>query len=247
MTRASLIVIALGVLALVSFAIGCGAPFILAFYGVAGWLLYLRRVVPEVEVPLDSVAVAIACVVGIVVLLHVTARWLWSATKADTAPPWRVKYTATGVTGIVLLFACGMAATGAAHQVGWMMQDPGPFWVRQMNERTTRLICQSNQRDLWMALRDYADKNDGKLPPDLVAFVNDNPRLDLNCPHVPGLPYVTYLDGLRDFPDDEDVPLVAEPLANHGGEGMNILFADGEARFVTPEEAASILRRRTTD
>ena len=238
-----------GTLGLVAFllagaAIGCAQPLVLVFYTAFGWLAYLIRVVPDIQVPPGSIAVAVGCLALILLLGHTTGRWLWNAIKPDAAPAWRWKFTLCGVVGLVLLFACGMAATGAAHQIGWLMQDPGPMWEVQYREASKRIHCQSNLRQIGRALAQYAIDHDNQLPPtldDLPDLVED----DLVCPSRPFRPYIYYGAG-HPWPLPDAVPLAAEPLANHKNEGMLLLFGDGTVRWEPTDTALTTLARRPT-
>lgn len=222
-------------------ALGCASPLILVFQLLFGWIVFLGRVVPQASVPPGSVAVGLASLAIAGLLGHRLARWLWREMRPD-APPWRLRSTAIGVGVVLLMFACGMAATGAAHQVGWLMRDEGPMWVMQHPARR-RYICGIELRQIFYAFADYANDHDGKLPDSLEALASVDERVTLRCPSQTGMPYVYYGRG-QTWPLDADVPVVAEPLANHEGDGMNVLFGDGSVRWIDDFQVADVIAKR---
>jgi prepilin-type processing-associated H-X9-DG protein len=44
------------------------------------------------------------------------------------------------------------------------------------------------------------------------------------------------------WPCGEAVPIACEPLANHAGDGMNILFGDGHVEFLPAAAAERAMR-----
>ncbi len=237
-----LVLIVLLVLLVVLFLMGLGQPLVLAFFLFVGWARYLIRVVPEVRVPPESAAVAGACLLMIILLGHVSGRWLWNAMKPEAAPRWKMQFTATGVLLLVLLFACGMAATGAAHQVGWLLTDPKPMW-QFGSGRLGEYRCMDNAEQIGWALDRYAEDHEGRLPDHLENLRAIDPEIDLVCPSNLRHAYIYYGSGLS-LPLDENVILLAEPLANHDGKGMTILRHDLYSDFVDADEAAALLSRQ---
>ncbi len=229
------------VLLLIGAVLGCAQPLILLFQLLFGWVWFVARVVPRVSVPIQSAAVGLACLVLVVLIGHLMARWLWREMR-PAGPPWRVRSTATVVGVVLLMFACGMAATGAAHQVGWLIRDPGPTWVMS-HPAKRRYVCGYELRQIGITLSEYAYAHENRLPESLDVLTASVDGLTLQCPSQTGLPYVYYGRG-QTWPLGEDVPVVAEPLANHEGDGMNILFGDGSVRFILATEANAVLARR---
>jgi hypothetical protein len=108
--------------------------FLLAyFYLVVGWALFLARVVPNVLIDWFSVSLAVACLLGLICVMHFFCVWLHkeiSMRKAAFAresgqerppiPAWRLP-TTLGILGIVvLMFVAGTAAVGSIHQLVWL-------------------------------------------------------------------------------------------------------------------------------
>ena len=229
--------IGLAVVLVLGFFVGCAQPLILVLYLGFGWIRYLVRTLPEVSVPAGSAAVGVACLIGVGILTHAMGRWLWNAMKSEAAPGWRARYTLGVVSLVVLLFASGMAAVGAAHQVGWLMTDPGPVWVRASRARVDRVRCASALRQLDQSLRQYAADHEGRLPDTLDVLLAYDPYTDLSCPGDPGLPYVYHGRGLS-LPTDGHIVIAAEPLPNHDGKGVHLLMGDSTVDFFEPDEAA---------
>jgi hypothetical protein len=102
-----------------------GGAYAEGFHGLAfGWVAYLRRVLPQVRVNGDGVATGVICLVLFTVGLHGFFRWLSAEVgraSGISARPWSWRRTLTIVTLVMLMFAVGVAATGIAHQAGWLI------------------------------------------------------------------------------------------------------------------------------
>ena len=92
-----------------------------------GWIFFIGTVIPEVSVDLGGVATFIVCLALSAFLGHVFCRWLWK--NSGHEEPWKRRWTATGMSVIVLMFAAGMAFTGVVHQTGWLLRSPRPMFV----------------------------------------------------------------------------------------------------------------------
>ena len=137
---------------------------------VFGWINFLSRTLPEVRVPPASIAVGLASVALVFFLGHATARWLRRETS-PAARPWRFRSTAMLIGGLVLLFACGTAATGAAHHVGWLIKDDRPMW--ETRRHLDRIDCRGNLDHVFFELVTHARSNDGQM---LTASTVSRPR-----------------------------------------------------------------------
>jgi hypothetical protein len=95
------------------------------FNGLAfGWVGYLRWVLPRVRVTGDGVATAVVCLVLFTVGLHGFFRWLSAEVgraSGISRRPWSWRRTLAIVMLVMLMFAVGVAATGIAHQAGWLI------------------------------------------------------------------------------------------------------------------------------
>jgi hypothetical protein len=125
MTRRHL-VLGLGVFfaALAASAVA-GGVYAEGFQGLAfGWVGYLWRVLPRVRVNSDGLATGVVCLVLFTVGLHGLLRWLSAEIgRASGVSPrrWSWRRTLAIVTLVMLMFTVGVAATGIAHQAGWLI------------------------------------------------------------------------------------------------------------------------------
>ncbi len=227
---------------LVAFVVLVVVPLAVIWQLLFGWAFYLGRVIPAVRMQPGGVVLGMACLVGVAVLGHWLAGWLWREMGPATAPRWRLRWTAISLGIVVLMFVCGISATGVAHQTGWLLRSEERMFTR-VRPTIVRIHCGSDMRQIGLHLREYAKAHDDRLPDSLAALHADAVYLDMVCPSQPGLAFVYYGRGLT-WPASANVPILAEPLANHEGEGMNILFDAGEVRFVSADEAQAILAER---
>jgi hypothetical protein len=230
----------------------------------AGWVAYLKRVVPKVTVRWDLVASTAAYLVALVVGAHLLLGWLHRETRnADaTAPaPWKWRWTLGATAVVLLMFVCGIAMVGIVHQTVWLARSPEPLYRRGWRSQTVRVVCQSHMREIGRALRLYADENGGSLPDDLRPLVR-NETLDpfhLICPgsdddeSAPGATPQERADHLLDgghcsyvylgkglsFGDGRAV--LVEPLENHEGIGLNVLYGNERVEWLDRPAATKLL------
>jgi hypothetical protein len=143
----------------------------LPFRLVLGWTLFLEREMPRVRfnpaaIGLFAVALPVAMLLG-----HNCASWLWRG--SGNATRWRWKWTLILTTATILMFAIGMAATGVAHQVGWLINSPRPVIESRTKRRVelNRVKCGGNLRRIGTLLEHYANHHSGAMPPDVETLV----------------------------------------------------------------------------
>jgi hypothetical protein len=110
------------VLFLLFLTTGLGATPDALFSLLFGWITFLSEVVPKVRVNPAGVGLAVACLGLAAWLGHGFCSWLWKGSGHED--PWRLRWTLAGLSTLLLLFAAGMAFTGVAHQVGWLLRSP---------------------------------------------------------------------------------------------------------------------------
>jgi len=229
---------------------------------IVGWIAFLIRVPTRIELNPSAVATGIGCLIGVVILGHLLARWLWRQTRAagdDSA--WRWRWTLASVALFVAMFVCGIGATGAVHQATWMARSPARLFHYPSRETANRVKCGSNMRQLGHALTLYAQAHGGKLPDSLATLLHDDdvPAAVHVCPSSNAEPpfgatvaeriakydgqhssYVYHGRGLT-LPLPEDRPILCEPLLNHQGDGANILFGDLHVEWTPPDQVANAM------
>jgi hypothetical protein len=139
-----------------------------------------------------------------------------------------------------------------------------PFLNRRHPDVNYRLACQRNMREIAMGIVVYANDHGGKFPDDLETVLA-NEDLDARvfvCPlsrdtpapagpttqataaglRQPGHCSYIYLGkGLTDRTVTPDTVLLYEPLADHGGDGINVVFGDLHTEWVPASTAQTIL------
>jgi prepilin-type processing-associated H-X9-DG protein len=159
---------------------------------------------------------------------------------------------------VLLLILLALAVSTGA--IGWLLM-PHRIGSRDINPREK---CASNLRQIGLAIQIYANENKGQLPPDLgsVLVTQDLTSEVFVCPsssderaHGPTTQAI-----LQDFAKPgrcsyvlaSPLPsmwsaltpahvLAYEPLTNHNGDGMNVLFGDGHAEFLVKSQANYML------
>jgi prepilin-type processing-associated H-X9-DG protein len=254
----------LAVVAFVLFMVCTGSaprPVVFLIELLIGWWGYLGRTLPNVRMNWIAVISATVCITALLVLGHRLARWLWRETTNDQSR-WRFRWTLAGVAVFVFMFVAGIAAVGVTHQSAWLARSDKPMFQSRRSRIADQVRCGSNLRQLGQAILLYAKEHSGKLPdkieklaapyeiypeayvcpatdtPEAPGKTRDEQYKHLNHNHVS---YVYHGKGLR-LPLHPDTPLACEPLFNHAGAGMNILFADGHVDWYDAAEAAQVMR-----
>jgi predicted Zn finger-like uncharacterized protein/prepilin-type processing-associated H-X9-DG protein len=133
--------------------------------------------------------------------------------------------------------------------------------LNRARETANRVKCASNMRQIGQALLLYANDNQGQFPPklaDLLLAGNITPSVfvcpDSNDTPSPGATpaaqaaalssgghesYV-YIPNLSTSASADTIVLY-EPLSDHNGAGMNVLFGDGHVEFDTKVQAARMI------
>jgi len=139
--------------------------------------------------------------------------------------------------------------------------------LNRAREQANRIKCASNMKQIGLAAIMYANNHNRQFPDSLETLLSDQ---DLTsavfvCPSSRDVPaagpttravladlkkpghesFIYVGSGLMsDTAGPNDVVLY-EPLADHGNEGMNVLFGDGAVKWLTAAEAQPILRQET--
>lgn len=235
-----------------------------------GWIAYLARVGPQIDVRWDLVASTLAYAVALVAGSHWFLRWLYRELRkrgeggGDTAaspgaPGWRWRWTLGAFAILFLMFAAGTAAVGITHQTAWLVRSPEPLYRPYgAGGVRARVRCATNLRHIGQALLLYAESHGGQFPDDLDVLITDGhleyPDM-LTCPadqnawaggpggDVHGDRHISYFyfgKGLSTSARDDRV-IAVESLEHHEGEGINVLYAGGDVERVNAAEAERLL------
>ncbi len=134
----------------------------IAFSLIVGWLGFLARVIPAMEVNWSGIGMALVCSVLIVAGLHSLAVWIFGhvtrTLKQTPASNWRWSWSVSLYLGLWLVFMAIMGAVGVAHQVGWLVRAKEPLMVQRKFRGAERIDLQQFALELYTA----ADANGWK-------------------------------------------------------------------------------------
>ena len=142
------------------------------FILAVGWIQFLARTLPRIAWSWDLTGMGAICVGAILLLGHSFAKWitnkLASARGVDWFWPW--KWTWLGICAVMIFFLVGMAAGGIAHQIGWLISSPGP-WYEEKGRRGRDFM---SMRQLQLGFQEVLKDEDGNI---------EKVRLELWKPH----------------------------------------------------------------
>ena len=100
-----------------------------------GWIMFLIRVVPTLEVRWDGVAMLGIGLVGLTIVAHYLLRWLSREMGSGTEHPrrpWRIRWTVAVVGFVILMFTAGISMIGATHQMVWLFRSDEPLFGQDL-------------------------------------------------------------------------------------------------------------------
>jgi hypothetical protein len=102
-------------------------------YLVLGWMGFLQRTLPRIELNWDLIGMGMICLGGILIISQYFLRWVTAsiAVRRGTNSHWPWRWTWCGAGAIGVLFLVGMAVGGAVHQIGWISNSPEPLLERK--------------------------------------------------------------------------------------------------------------------
>ena len=152
-----------------------------------------------------------------------------AATTASKIPGWAIALIVCACMIPVLAILAGMLlpALGSAR------------------EKAHRCACMSNEKQIALAIAQYADDNNGVVPPTLNAlsnYVAGSTKMFF-CPQTQDQKHYSYqLTGATNlWNSDPDVVVLYENLDNHRA-GGNVLYNDGHVAWVNKEKLQQIQR-----
>jgi prepilin-type processing-associated H-X9-DG protein len=148
--------------------------------------------------------------------------------------------------------------------LGWLFLDLGPSGGSR--EQANRVKCSSNMRQIGDAIGAYAGSHGGRFPADLGTVLADAhlPPSDFICPSSKDTPaptaaaaqataaglrqpghcsYVYIGKGLTTDTITPDVIVMFEPLTDHRGDGMNVMFGDFHVEWFSKQDGQAILNQ----
>jgi hypothetical protein len=207
-----------------------------------GWFDYLVQVLPRVrfntEIALDAVIALALAIFG----LHQILRW-WKKKQHGDAAVWRFGWTTKITAMALLLFATSIAATGIAHQIGWLFRAES--LVRDAS-RGTQIRELSNIKQVAVGLRLFADDHDGNLPRELNELVPDylpdhSLFFSTAIPNEPPEQILYFPDNQATNPDE--IIVVAGPQPTKSGKRA-VARRDASASTVSESEFQELMLKQ---
>ncbi|CAN5185730.1 hypothetical protein BH23VER1_BH23VER1_24450 [soil metagenome] len=139
-------------------------PIEFAFYLLAGWFLFLGRVIPQVATDASMLASAALTLAAATALLHVSLRWF----TGKNGWSWSPRQTGAVLALLLALFASAIAGAGIGNQVGWLFASD----VLVNSSRMDNVVKETrNIRNVFLALKLYAHEHGGRYPENLEDVV----------------------------------------------------------------------------
>ena len=224
-----------------------------------GWFFFLKRIWGTMTVDRIALVSAALCLIVVGIGIHSLCSWLYRATAAEgTQRRWPLRWSASLLVGLLLMFTAGISMVALAHQFLWLAKSPHPIYTP---DRYISLRCSNNMRQIGFTILRYAHDREGRFPDTLQQLCEDTDLSPENlvCPSssdvaargpttrewvaqlaMPGHLSYTYMgQGLTTATADPNRPILYEAMSNHDlgvarWAGMNILFADGRVEFFDP-------------
>lgn len=249
-----LLALVLVVTALIALTLlGIGEAFVIGGVRLlTGWVTFLPERLPKATVNWGGVGMLLVCAAVTAAFAHNFCSWFWRGTGHETH--WQPRWTGAGLGVLILLFISGMAVTGVAHQVGWLMHGSERIVINTgSNERgpgtslktitSAQADFRANDRD-WNHIHDfwrkdiaglYAVEVDGvaqKLIELSVAAADDSPKtpIEKHAERSPKAGYwfraLLHEDEKPDAPDPERFAACTFPVNSSAGRWMYIVCED---------------------
>lgn len=103
-----------------------------------GWVSFLRRTHSQVSVRWDGIAVFAVALSAATLIAHLLLRSAYrqKTTGTDaTQRSWRLRWTVSLMSFVVLAFVAGISFVGVTHQVSWLLTSPTPLFGYRVDSR----------------------------------------------------------------------------------------------------------------
>jgi hypothetical protein len=216
-----------------------------------GWIGFLWRVIPKVQVNRESAAVGAIALVLFSAGVHGMARGAARATCTDGEPrrAWRLRWTAALVTLVIVAFAAGTAMIGVVHQVSWLAKSEQPLLGESIRPPygTSFYTVKMNASGIL-----YHDSPNGRLPAGTMLNEKGEMTHGWELMTLSSLPaYAPGLDLEKPWNDPVNAKIFkcvlpvfinpdfrTAPLEDNEGYGLN--HYAGNSRVLTPGEGIAL-------
>jgi hypothetical protein len=125
------------------FCLGFVAPVQFLVMIIAGWVIFMWRVVPQIELDLGALILSLGALAMFLVGLHWLLRWFAAAAQRtkDVAAPgipviaidWKWSWTLAITVLTLLMFVAGISFVGMTHQFVWLATSEDPLMATSGN------------------------------------------------------------------------------------------------------------------
>ena len=228
---------------------------------IFGWVYFIGRVGPKVQFRWDLVAWAMIYAAAFLVGSHSFLRWLYRETEGGSWK-WRWTFSGFVLVILMFLSGMASIGVTHQVAWLATSPKPIILMSRTVREPALRVICASNLRQIGEAIDLYCKDNNGRFPeafrvlllehdlsPRCLVCPDDESEGDEDDRNGDNNVFLTTQQAAHDLlksghysytyfgrgltaPVANDPVIASEPLANHLGEGANVLFGDGHVEFV---------------
>lgn len=147
-------------------------PLVLFF----GWIFFLLKTLPHVRPDWSAIGLALISLALLIGGTHRAGR-RWANGRKSTAVTeladvtanepqiiWKVRWTVSAVTALLLIFTAGISVVGAVHQAVWMMTGKERLIASDWYVGVGRSMSRNNLKAIGLGVHNYADAHGSVLP-----------------------------------------------------------------------------------